>query len=100
LGPAIYRTSLFATRQAARTAVFEFIEMFCNRQRLQSSLSYRTTYTVLVFYTFDLETRPVEGDRLDVIAFLVASTSHQSTILHLHLKGGKTVKTGQVHTIF
>jgi len=32
----------FATRQAARTAVFEFIEMFYNRQRLHSSLGYRS----------------------------------------------------------
>jgi putative transposase len=32
----------FATRQAARTAVFEFIEVFYNRQRLHSSLGYRT----------------------------------------------------------
>lgn len=30
----------FATRQAARTAVFEFIEVFYNRQRLHSSLGY------------------------------------------------------------
>ncbi len=30
----------FATRQAARTAVFEFIEAFYNRQRLHSSLGY------------------------------------------------------------
>lgn len=32
----------FATRQAARTAVFEFIEVFYNRQRLRSSLDYRS----------------------------------------------------------
>ena len=31
----------FPTRQAARTAVFEFIEVFYNRQRLHSSLDYR-----------------------------------------------------------
>jgi putative transposase len=30
----------FATRQAARTAVFDFIEVFYNRQRLHSSLGY------------------------------------------------------------
>jgi len=30
----------FATRQAAQTAVFEFIEVFYNRQRLHSSLGY------------------------------------------------------------
>lgn len=32
----------FPTRQAARTAVFEFIEVFYNRHRLHSSLGYRT----------------------------------------------------------
>jgi transposase InsO family protein len=32
----------FATRQAASTAVFDFIEVFYNRQRLHSSLGYRS----------------------------------------------------------
>ena len=32
----------FASRQVARTAVFEFIEVFYNRQRLHSSLGYRS----------------------------------------------------------
>lgn len=32
----------FPTRQVARTAVFEFIEVFYNRQRLHSSLGYRS----------------------------------------------------------
>ena len=32
----------FPTRQAARTAVFEFIEVFYNRQRLHSSLGYHS----------------------------------------------------------
>jgi transposase InsO family protein len=32
----------FPTRQAARTAVFEFIEVFYNRQRFHSSLGYRS----------------------------------------------------------
>jgi putative transposase len=32
----------FATRQAARTAVFEFIEAFYNRQQLHSALGYRS----------------------------------------------------------
>jgi transposase InsO family protein len=35
----------FATRQAARTAVFEFIEVFYHRQRLHSSLGYRSPVT-------------------------------------------------------
>jgi len=30
----------FTTRQVARTTVFEFIEVFYNRQRLHSSLGY------------------------------------------------------------
>ena len=32
----------FPTRQVARTAVFEFVEVFYNRQRLHSSLGYRS----------------------------------------------------------
>jgi putative transposase len=32
----------FPARQAARTAVFEFMEEFYNRQRLHSSLGYRS----------------------------------------------------------
>lgn len=32
----------FPTRQAARTALFEYIEVFYNRQRLHSSLDYRS----------------------------------------------------------
>jgi putative transposase len=32
----------FPSRQAARTAVFEFLEVFYNRQRLHSSLGYRS----------------------------------------------------------
>jgi putative transposase len=32
----------FTTRQAARTALFEFIEVFYHRQRLHSSLGYRS----------------------------------------------------------
>jgi putative transposase len=32
----------FATQRVARTAVFEFIEVFYNRQRLHSSLGYRS----------------------------------------------------------
>ena len=32
----------FRTRAEARTAVFEYIEVFHNRQRLHSSLGYRT----------------------------------------------------------
>lgn len=32
----------FATREEARTAIFEFIEIYYNRERLHSSLSYQT----------------------------------------------------------
>src|SRR3712207_2883064 len=32
----------FRTREEAKTAVFEYIEIFYNRQRLQSAVSYRT----------------------------------------------------------
>lgn len=36
----------FATRQAARTAVFEFIEVFYNRQRLHSGIAYAAPLTM------------------------------------------------------
>ena len=32
----------FRTREEARAAVFEYIEVFYNRQRLHSSVGYRT----------------------------------------------------------
>jgi transposase InsO family protein len=32
----------FRTREEARAAVFEYIEIFHNRQRLQSAIGYRT----------------------------------------------------------
>ena len=32
----------FETRDAARTAVFEYVELFYNRIRMHSALSYRT----------------------------------------------------------
>jgi transposase InsO family protein len=32
----------FRTREEARTAVFEYIEVFYNRQRLHSGVGYRT----------------------------------------------------------
>ena len=32
----------FATREAAKAAVFEYIEVFYNRQRLHSGIGYRT----------------------------------------------------------
>ena len=37
----VYRQSL-PTREAARTAVFEYVEVFYNRQRLHSTLGYRS----------------------------------------------------------
>lgn len=37
----VYRQPL-PTREAARAAVFEYVEVFYNRQRLHSSLGYRT----------------------------------------------------------
>jgi transposase InsO family protein len=36
--------SRYPTRQAARTSVFEFIELFYNRERRHSSLGYLSPY--------------------------------------------------------
>ena len=41
---------VFATRLAAKTAVFEFIEVFYNRQRSHQSLAYRTPLQVELKY--------------------------------------------------
>lgn len=32
----------FKDREAARSAVFEYVELFCNRIRMHSALSYRS----------------------------------------------------------
>jgi hypothetical protein len=55
-------------------------------------------YAVLVFYRFDLEARQVEGDRLDVIALLVTSTSHQSTHPALPALAHKVRKNHQIES--
>jgi putative transposase len=44
-----YRQS-FATRARARFAVAEYIEVFYNRQRLHSTLGYRTPAEALTHY--------------------------------------------------
>jgi len=33
---------MFESREAARTAIFSYIELFYNRKRLQQTLGYRT----------------------------------------------------------
>ncbi len=38
----VYPTKRFKTRDEARLAVFEYIEVFYNRERLHSSLLYKT----------------------------------------------------------
>ena len=38
----VYSGKRFATREEARTAIFEFIEIYYNRERLHSSLGYQT----------------------------------------------------------
>jgi putative transposase len=38
----VYARQPFATRAAARLAVFEYIEVWYNRQRLHSALAYLT----------------------------------------------------------
>jgi hypothetical protein len=47
--------------------------------RVGSASCMNMPYAVLVFHRFDLEARQMEGNRLDVIALLVTSTSLQST---------------------
>jgi len=37
---------VFPSRQAARTAIFEYIEVFYNRQRIHQTLGYRTPLQV------------------------------------------------------
>jgi transposase InsO family protein len=37
----VYRTR-FATREAARAQIFDYIETFCNRQRAHSALDYHS----------------------------------------------------------
>lgn len=37
---------VFMTRKAASTAIFEFIEVFCNRQRSHETLHYKTPLQV------------------------------------------------------
>lgn len=41
----VYPRERFATRDEARTAIFEFIEVYYNRERLHSSLNYETPET-------------------------------------------------------
>lgn len=46
----MYHRYRFATRARARFAVAEYIEVFYNRQRLHSSLGYKTPVIVLAEY--------------------------------------------------
>ena len=41
---------VFKTRQVAKTAVFEFIEVFYNRQRSHQTLNYKTPIQVEMEY--------------------------------------------------
>jgi putative transposase len=43
----MYYRQTFATRARARFAVAEYIEVFCNRKRLYSTLGYRTSLEAL-----------------------------------------------------
>ena len=45
----VYRT-MFATRDQARLAIAEYIEVFYNRQRLHSGLGYKTPLEVATEY--------------------------------------------------
>jgi putative transposase len=46
----MYHRQSFATRARARFAVAEYIEVFYNRQRLHSTLGYRTPFEALTDY--------------------------------------------------
>ena len=46
----MYYRHTFATRARARFAVADYIEVFCNRRRLHSTLSYRTPFQALNDY--------------------------------------------------
>ena len=45
-----YHQRAFATRAEARLAVADYIEVFYNRQRLHSTLGYKTSAEVLAEY--------------------------------------------------
>ena len=45
----VYPIERFATRDDARVAVFEYIEVYYNRERLHSSLGYETSDTFELF---------------------------------------------------
>jgi putative transposase len=47
----MYYRDTFATRARARFAVADYIEVFYNRQRLHSSLDYRTPAEALAGFT-------------------------------------------------
>ncbi len=46
----MYHRHTFATRARARFAVADYIEVFYNRQRLHSTLGYRTPHEALTDY--------------------------------------------------
>ena len=43
----MYHRQVFPTRARARFAIADYIEVFCNRQRLHSTLGYRTPFEAL-----------------------------------------------------
>jgi hypothetical protein len=61
----------FGTREEARAAVFDYIEVFYNRQRLNSAISYRT---------------PVQA-RADMVK-VASPWQHDALISTLHSSGG------------
>ncbi len=56
----VYSQKPFATRDEARQAVFEYIHVFYNRERLHSSLGYASPEV------FEALQRPLEG--LEILA--------------------------------
>jgi putative transposase len=44
----MYYRQTFTTRARARSAVAEYIEVFCNRRKLHFTLGYRTPFEALI----------------------------------------------------
>jgi transposase InsO family protein len=71
------------TRQAARSAVFEFIEVFYNRQRLHSSLDYRSPVAFEIAHPGSVSYSSSTESGQDRHAFTSSLSSLLMSCLHL-----------------